>query len=420
MGKVTKIAVIGLGERGQCLLKDAILPACQEYGMEVGAILDLCEDRMQAGSQFVESATGKRPHICKNKEDILNDPQIAAVIISTSWEQHIHLAVEVMKHGKYAGIEVGGSYALEDCWKLVRTAEETGMHCMLLENCCYGKRELMILNMARQGVFGSIVHCEGGYHHDLRAEITGGKENRHYRLRNYINRNCENYPTHELGPIGKLLDINNGNRLVSLVSMASCSKGLHEYILSTKGEQDPLAKVHFAQGDVVTTVIRCEKGQTITITLDTCLPRGYSRGLTISGTKAHYSEDTDTLFLDGVDNALAETPHELLLNAKKYEEQYQHPLWQNYDLKGGHGGMDYLVISAFLEAVQKHTKPPIDTYDTATYMSISVLSEDSILRGSMPVIIPDFTRGKWYMREDIDFSLRYNLERRNTLRNLYY
>lgn len=415
-----KIAVVGLGGRGRSLLKGAILPACREYGMEISALLDVYEERTAAGADIVEQETGRRPRVCTQQQELLCDEEIGAVIISTSWEQHIAFAIDVMKSGKYAGIEVGGAYALEDVWRLVYTAEETGMHCMLLENCCYGKRELMVLNMVRQGLFGTVVHCAGGYCHDLREEIATGLETRHYRLRNYLNRSCENYPTHELGPIAKLLNINNGNRLVSLTSTASAAHGLHEYVLEQQGEDAPLAKAEFAQGDVVTTVIKCAKGQTITLTLDTCLPRHYSRGFTVAGTKGHYTEDMDSIFLDHVHNELEFSPKELLGNAASYEAEYQHPLWKDYAPRGGHGGMDFLVMCAFLEAVRKGVKPPIDTYDTASYMAISVLSEESILKGSAPVAIPDFTRGRWYMREDIDFDLAFNLDEPGQYKTLYY
>ena len=109
---------------------------------------------------------------------------------------------------------------------------------MLLENCCYTKREMMALNMVKTGVFGEIVHCQGAYHHDIRYEICFGEENRHYRLRNYLNRNCENYPTHELGPIAKVLNINRGNRMVSLVSIASKAAGLQDYAMRKSGASD--------------------------------------------------------------------------------------------------------------------------------------------------------------------------------------
>ena len=143
---------------------------------------------------------------------------------------------------------------------------------------------MMAMNMVKQGLFGEIVHCSGGYCHDLRDEIAFGKEKRHYRLRNYLARNCENYPTHELGPIARVLDINRGNRMVSLSSTASGSAGLHEFILKNKPDDAELRDAEFAQGDIVTTVIKCERGETIVLTLDTTLPRSYDRAFTIRGT----------------------------------------------------------------------------------------------------------------------------------------
>lgn len=422
MSETVKIGVFGLGGRGQSLVEYAILPACQDMDVEIAAVYDPYEDRTQEGAAIVERITGKRPLAANSEDEIFNNADIKAVIISSSWESHIDLAIRSMRAGKYVAFEVGGAYALEDCWKLVYTSEETGVPCMMLENCCYGQRELMITNMVRQGIFGSIVHCSGGYHHDLRDQVAHGKDIRHYRLRNYLHRNCENYPTHELGPIAKLLDINNGNRMMSLSSMASSAKGLHEFIVAQHGEDHPLAKLEFAQGDVVTTTIKCAKGQTIVLTLDTTLPRGYSRAFTVRGTKGSYFEDTDCVFLDNEHHEFEWELKKIWDNAKEYEGKYQHPLWQGYDPHAGqdnHGGMDYLVICAFLEAVKKNAKPPIDVYDAVAYMSITTLSEDSIQRGGAVVSIPDFTRGKWYMRQDIDYTLKYNLDQDDPFRDIH-
>jgi len=405
------IAVVGLGNRGQGLLQGAILPACADFGVRVAAVFDLYEDRTAEGAKIVEEQTGIAPIQAKSYQEILDNPDIDGVLVSSGWEAHVDLAVAAMKAGKYVGFEVGGAYCVDDCWRLVRTYEETGVHCMMLENCCFGKRELMVLNMVRKGLFGDVVHCSGGYQHDLRgSETLGGDSIRHYRMRNYLNRNCENYPTHELGPIAKVLDINNGNRMVSLTSTASCAKGLHAYILKETEKYGHLADLEFAQGDVVTTVIKCAKGQTITLTLDTTLPRPYSRGFTVRGTEGSYFEDTDMVYLDGVHNEQHDNVKAIWGNAKEYEDDYSHPLWQNYVSKGGHGGMDYLVISAFLEAMTEGKRPPVDAYDAAAYMSITALSEESILKGGTVVAIPDFTRGKWYMRDDIA-DLKYNLDR---------
>ncbi len=271
----------------------------------------------------------------------------------------------------------------------------------MLENCCYGKRELMTKVMAERGFLGEIVHCEGSYSHDLREEVASGEEKRHYRLRNYIARNCDNYPTHALVPLGKLLKINEGNRIVSLTSTASCAKGLAEYIKKKYPEDHPLQSAQFNQGDVITTVIKCANGETITLRLDTTLPRAYSRNYTVHGTKAAYFEDTDMVYEDNEACHKEEWNAKALWgNAEKYEEEYLHPLWRGYDASGGHGGMDWLVFSAFVEYAANGWEPPVDVYDTATYMAVTVLSAESIAQGSAPVAMPDFTTGNWYRKKE--------------------
>ena len=408
MVKEAKIGVIGLGSRGYGLLTTSIFDLYED-GLKVVAVCDLYEDRTQQAANAVEEKFGYRPYTSCNYNDIINLDEVDAVFIATAWESHVEVAVAAMKAGKYVGLEVGGAYSIEDCWSLVDTYEETGTPCMLMENCCYGKRETMILNMVRMGILGNIVHCSGAYCHDLRPEITGGKENRHYRLRNYINRNCENYPTHEIGPISKVLDINNGNRFISLVSMASSAKGLHDYVLDRKGEDSPLANVEFKQGDVVTTILKCINGQTVTIVLDTTLPRAYSRQFTVRGTKGAYFEDIDGIFLDHEHNKFEYNQRGIWDNAKDYEEKYIHPMWKDHVPRGGHDGMDGMEFEVFLDCVINRRRPPIDVYDAATYMAITALSEKSIACGGTIVDFPDFTRGKWYQRKDIE-DWKFNLD----------
>ncbi len=402
MKDLIKIGVIGLGERGMGLLQAVLIPMCKAENpdVQVLAVCDLYEDRAAEAARSIKEHLGISPLCTTDYREVIKMGELDAIVIASAWESHILIATEAMKAGKYVGLEVGGAYSVEECWSLVRAFESAGTHCMLLENCCYGRREMMVLNMVKKGVFGEIVHCSGGYFHDLRAQIAYGEENRHYRLRNYLLRNCDNYPTHELGPIAKVLDINNGNRMVSLTSTASCAKGMREYILSAKGKEDKLASAEFLQGDVVTTVIKCAKGQTITLTLDTTLPRGYSRGFTVRGTKGGYFEDTGSVFIDGVHNRYEFDWKSQWGNAEEYAKEYEHPLWKDFlsDVRGGHGGMDWLVFRAFIEAVKNNAPPPIDVYDTATLMSITALSEQSVACGSQPVPIPDFTNGKWVLR----------------------
>ena len=398
MKETIRVAVIGMGNRGQSLLKHCILP---QPGVQVVAVCDRYEDRVKLGVDMVLEAGQPQPKATQDYRELLDMPELDAALILTSWESHINLACDFMRAGKYTAIEVGGAYSVDDCWKLVRTHEETGTQCMILENCCYGREELMVLNMVRQGLFGEIVHCQGGYRHDLRQEVAFGRENRHYRFYNYLTRNGENYPTHELGPIANVLNINRGNRMLSLVSMASKSAGLHEYLVREKGPDHDASQMHFAQGDVVTTIIKCAGGETICLTLDTTLPRAYSRAFHVQGTKGMYMEDNNSIFLDGKDNAYDFKWREKWDNAKEYRNQYEHPVWQSYlkeGVRGGHDGMDWLVLRAFFESVKNGTPAPLDVYDAAAWMSITALSEQSVAMGGAPVAIPDFTNGQWTSR----------------------
>lgn len=393
------IGIIGLGGRGYGLMDGVIL---HMDDIEIVGVCDTYRDRAQNAADKVEQVKGNKPFITQDYKELIASSEVEAVIVSSAWTGHIEIIIECMKAGKPVGTEVGGAYSIEECWQLIRAYEETGVPCMLLENCCYGREEMMAMNMVKQGVFGEIVHCSGGYQHDLREEIAFGNENRHYRLQNYIHRNCENYPTHELGPIAQILDINRGNRMVSLVSMASKAKGLNEYIKNKKSDDEALMHTEFAQGDVVTTMIKCARGETIVLTLDTTLPRAYSRGFRVQGTKGMFMEDNMSLFIDGEHNEYDFKWKEQWNNIEAYREKYEHPVWKKFmqdGVKGGHGGMDWLVLRAFFDCVEKNEEMPIDVYDIAAWMAISALSEQSIAMGGQVVAIPDFTNGKWITRK---------------------
>lgn len=435
-----KIGYIGMGNRGTYVLGNIL--DCFKDRVEIAAICDVYEDRVQHGIDMVKEKTGKAPVGTTNSDDVMK-MDVDAVMIMAAWEAHIPLAIDAMKAGKLVGMEVAGAYSIDDCYRLVHTSEETGIGCMLLENCCYGKTELAVLNMVREGLFGEIVHCDGGYCHDLRTEVAIGPITKHYRNRNYYSRNGENYPTHELGPIAKVLNINRGNRMVSLVSVASKARGLKEYadahgkVLRNKLAKGETTVSYYGrdydynedvyneyvkansrevkQGDIVNTIITCADGSTITLTLDTTLPRAYSRGFTVKGTKGMYMEDNNSVYIDG--DAEMEKAHfswqKYWDNGKEFEEKYRHSVWQKYGeaaATSGHDGMDYMVLSAFFEALEKKKPFPIDVYDAAAWMSITCLSEESIAHGGMPVAIPDFTGGKWAMYKKEDHGLEFALD----------
>ena len=395
-----RVGVFGLGIRGRNLLAHVT----EVDNIKVTALCDLYEERIEQGVEIIREKGNEDPILCTdNYHELIASDVVDVVMVFAAWEAHIPTAIEAMKAGKPVAVEVAGAYSIDQCWELVKTKTPI----MMMENCCYGRRELMLLNMIKKGFFGEIAHCEGAYCHDLREEIIGGNVNKHYRLRNYINRNCENYPTHELGPIAQWLDINRGNRMISLTATASKSVGLHDYVKKHHSDDKELMDTTFNQGDVITTVIKCAHGETIKLTLATTLPRYYSRGLTVYGTGAFFSEDTKTVVRDGdfTEEEEEKWLKENLGNEEKYRDEYEHPIWQKYieeGVKEGHGGMDWLVVSAFFDALKENKPMPINVYDMATWMAITPLSEKSIQMGSMPVEIPDFTNGKWCVQFDYE------------------
>ena len=396
--ETVRIGVVGLGGRGSGML--GLL--ADVPGVVCPAVCDRVPERAENGVKIVkgrESYTGYDVRSYTDYKEMFAKETLDAVMISTTWITHAEIAVAAMKAGFHAAIEVGGAASIEECWQMVRTSEETGKFCMLLENCCYDRKEMALFKMVKEGLFGEVVHCEGGYRHDLRDEISLGRENIHGRLYNFQNRNGELYPTHQLGPIAKLLDINRGNRMLTICSVASKAVGLRPWNLEHKGADYDLSSYPFTEGDVVTSIIKCAHGETILLNHDCSLPRPYSRDYVIQGVKGIFKEATERelrIALEGVTE-----------NTHSYEdfndhiEKFEHPLWYEYrnaGVKAGHGGMDWLVLCAFAEAVREDAEPPIDVYDTAAWMAITCLSEQSVAMGGMPVPIPDFTNGKWIDR----------------------
>lgn len=412
MSKI-RLGVIGYGLRGENVTEVVLL---KNDDIEITAVCDLYPDRVEKAQADVNKATGVTPFGSTDYMDVLKRDDVDAVYVVCSWEDHVKVAIDGMRYGKAVAMEVGGAYSLEELDLLVKTYEQTKCPIMMMENCCFNREELLATAIARDGKFGRVVHCAGAYAHDLRSEISSGNIIRHYRLRNYTHRNCENYPTHELGPIAKLLNINRGNRMLSLVSVASGAFGLEQYIKDHPElvEQDPtLEGRRFNQGDVVHTIITCAGGETILLKLDTTLPRTYSREFTVRGTKGAYYMDSNSVYLDGMSHGGLDAADNTAINlnsAKEYENDYLHPVWKGLtktDMENGHGGMDPIMWRYFIDALKNGKEMPIDVYDAASWMAITALSERSIALGGAPQSIPDYTNGKWQIRapkDVVDFS----------------
>ncbi len=402
--KKLNMAVIGLGSRGSGLLKDILLNMAD---VQVIGVCDNYADRAENAAALVEQRSGKRPFSTVNHTDILNMEALDAVLVSTSWETHVEVAIDALKKGVPVALEVGGAYSIEKLWEMVRLQQNSGTPLMLMENCCFGKAELLGTSLLRNGLLGELVHAHGCYGHYLAEEVAGGNINRHYRLRNYLNRNCENYPTHELGPIAKALNINRGNQMISLVSVASKSAGMKSFINQNADKYSELVGKEFRQGDIVNTIITCADGATISLRLDTTLPRSYAREFTLRGTMGLYEQDTNSVYLYGEREYWDTVDYyrDQINNAARFEKDYLPSVWTNIseqELAIGHGGMDGIEFRTFVDCLRAGKEMPIDVYDAAAWMSITALSAASIAAGGLPQAIPDFTDGLWTVRRPRD------------------
>ncbi len=409
-----RLGFIGVGMRG----RNHVEQAMYRPDVEINAICDIDPDSVKTTLAMIAKAGRKKPEVyAAGEEDFLNmvkRDDLDGVVIATPWEWHVPMAVAVMKGGKYAGVEVSATVTLQESWDLVDTHEQTGSHCMILENVCYRRDVMAVLNMIRKGMFGEMTYAHCGYQHDLReVKFNDGKKaygggvefgekgysEAKWRTQHSIDRNGDIYPTHGLGPVAHWLDINRGNKFNYLTSTATKSRSLHKYIVDKGGENHPNAKVKFKLGDVVTTVIECHNGENIVIMHDTNSPRPYSLGFRAQGTEGIWMNDGSMIYLEDS----ATKPH-TWQPAAPVLDQYDHPVWQKNATEAenaGHGGIDYFVLRGFIEAIKNKVAPPIDVYDAAAWSAISPLSELSIARGSSPVEIPDFTRGKWQTNKRI-------------------
>ena len=403
-----QVGIIGTGLRGQWMTKLLL----DRSDVDIPVICDIDEKMIDMVLNVFEKQGRPKPKIYRDgPEDFRNmvsNEDLDGVYIATPWKWHHPMAMAAMENGCNVGTEVPAALTINECWDLVNTSEKSGKLCMIMENVNYRRDIMAVLNMVRKELFGELLHCQGGYQHDLRhvkfndgkGAYGGGVEfgekgfsEARWRTQHSVDKNADLYPTHGLGPISPMLKINRGNRMLHLTSTATQSRGLHEYIVKNGGEDHPNAKINFKLGDVVTTVIKCANGQTIMLSHDTNSPRPYSLNFRVQGTKGIWMKDNKSIYIEG------RSPESHRWEKDEpYLKEYDHPLWKRFEQQAagsGHGGMDFFIVRAFVEALKDDQSPVIDVYDAVSMSVIVPLSEKSIKSNSASIQIPDFTRGKW-------------------------
>jgi predicted dehydrogenase len=391
--ETVRIGFVGVGHQGSSHVENFL----KIDGVEITAICDINAAKVERMQQLVADAGRLRPTGYAGGPDdfrrLCDADDVDLVFTATPWEWHAPVCLAAMRAGKHAATEVPMCVTVDECWELVETAEQTKRHCVMMENCCYDRTEMMIFNMVRHGLFGELLHAECGYLHDLRElKLTDFYENR-WRVKHAIRRNGDLYPTHGLGPVAQWLDVNRGNRFDHLVSMASPGRGLNLWAAEHIGPDSSEARQTYALGDVVNTLIRTARGQTILVTHDTNSPRPYSRKILLQGTHGlvrKYPEQK--IHIEG------RSPAHRWEDLEALQAEFEHPVWRALEERSrgaGHGGMDFIEDYRLIECLRAGTPTDMDVYDGAAVTAVSELSERSIKGGSKPVKVPDFTRGAW-------------------------
>ncbi len=390
------VAFIGLGSRG----KGAVHRYTFLEGVKVVALCDLVPENLDLAQAILQERGFPEADTYSGPEDwkkVCEREDVDLVYVCTHWDLHTPIAVYAMEQGKHVATEVPAAISIDECWQLVNTAELTRRHCMQLENCNYDFFELATLNMVRQGLLGEIVHAEGAYIHDLRTGIFNEEDGywEMWRLRHNEKRNANLYPTHGFGPICHILNIHRGDKMEYLVSLASDQYGMTEFAKERFGEDSDYAKREYKRGDMNTTLIKTAKGKSIMIQHDVTSPRPYSRIHLLSGTKGFVQKWP----IQGI--ALEPFAHDFLEDEQMEQllADYEHPITKEVGEMarkvGGHGGMDFTMDYRLIHCLRNGLPLDQDVYDAAEWSSIIELSEKSIENQSMPVRIPDFTRGAW-------------------------
>lgn len=386
--RIVRIGVVGTGNRARSLMRGLL----SIKDVEIPAVCDINPAALEAAKTIVTKAGQPSPEGYSGAVDykkLMDRDDLDAVIIGSPWDLHAPMSIYAMKARKIVGCEVPIAYTLEECWALIKTHEETGTPCMMLENWSFRPDNLAVLNLIRQGKLGHITHAHCAYSHNCINHWYFDPQtgNDRWGAKFLVEHNRAQYPTHQQGPVLSWLDINCGDFYDTLTSTATGCFSINEYF-KRNFPGHPNGDRKYAQGDIVTTVVRTKMGRSIVINYDMQSPRPYDNRWEVQGTLGIYNEQRNAISMEGNNRASqAWTPF------PPFQKQYEHPWAQT--ASGEHGGADGLMLAQFVKSVREMKPLPLSLYDGVLMASIGPLSEASIAGGSKVIQVPDFTKGAW-------------------------
>ena len=400
-----RIAVVGLGNRGTTLI-EMLNWLVRNNHCEIVSICDVQKKYIDRAQSRISKFQSKSPQIVDGSLDdnawmqMCNSNQADLLLIATPWRWHAPMATYAMEQGLHAATEVPMAYMAQDSLELIKTAERTKRHCIMLENCCYNGEELFVLNMVKEGVFGDLTHAECAYIHDLRELLVHTNYyHERWRLNHHLERNGNFYTTHGLGPVCMYMDILRGDNLSHLVSMSSNEAALSKALRESEDSVMNAVSDKVVCGDVNTTLIKTEKGRSIMLQFDVHTGRPYNRLNKLCGTGAVHYGYPSRLHIDNHENGGWHSWQDEA-GYNEHLEKYAHPMWtrlreQISDNEQGHGGMDFVMMYRLIRALNNGVSLDLNVYDGALWSIVGALTDKSVAEGSQRVNIPDITNGKW-------------------------
>jgi predicted dehydrogenase len=390
---VVRVGIVGTGLRGSSVLNELLGVG----NVRIVALCDIVPEKVAAAVARVKKAGHDyEPATYTNGdrdfENLCAREDIDIVYTATPWHLHVPVCLSAMKNGKHAATEVPAAYTIDDCWDLVHTSEKTRRHCMLMENCCYGENELLVLQMVKEGVFGDLLHGGAAYNHDLRSILFEKRDEGLWRRWHHTQRNGNLYPTHGLGPVAWYLGIHKGDRFDYMVSMSTPEMGLSKWREDHVPKDDPRWSEKYVNGDLSSSLIKTARGRTIRLEHDVASPRPYSRINSLQGTNGIFEDYPARIYIEGHGR------NDEWTGIDEYMAQYEHPWWKEQGDRartGGHGGMDFIMAWRLIECMRGGLEPDFNVYDAAAWSAPGPLSRKSVEKGSAPQKFPDFTRGHW-------------------------
>jgi hypothetical protein len=400
---VVRVGLIGLGDRGS----GAVQRLSNIEGVEILALGDKREAAVKGSQKYLARIGRGEAQEFFGSEDawkkLADLENLDLIYICTPWVLHTPMSVYAMEKGKHVACEVPISRTIDEAWQLVETSEKTKKHCMMLENCCYDFFELLTLNMARQEMFGDILHGEGAYIHNLVGmnfkkplddKQADGAYTDMWRLKENATRNGNLYPTHGLGPICQIMNINRGDKMDYLTSMST-----NDFTMGKTAKELAKGDPFFAEydnrnyrGNMNTTLVSTSLGKTIMIQHDISSVRPYSRLHVVSGTAGAAIKYPKQLIAMG-HNWLSDD--EMKDVWEKFTPEIIKRVGEMAKKVGGHGGMDFIMDWRMIDCLRNGLPLDQDVYDGVVWSSVAPLSEWSVANRSQSIDVPDFTCGSW-------------------------